>query len=652
MSRDSFGLVGSILDGNYRVEEPVGEGGFGVVYRAHQLSLDRPVVVKCLKIPAHFTLDAKQRLAEELGREGRHVARLADHPAMVVVYDYAVAELPGRLAVPYLALEWLEGHDLETELGRRGAPYPEREAVELLRPAVEAVALAHARGIVHRDIKPANLFLAATSRGRVLKVLDFGVAKAMQLGDEITYAATRTATGFHAFSPQHGAPEQFRPKKYGATGPWTDVHGLGLVLVELVSGRPALDGEDFAELMLASTAPARPTPRARGAAVGDAIETLCARALAVEPRERLRDAGELLAALDARAPAVARTACQGPSTAALRAAAGGVRGATEPMPPGAKPPARKTGTARGGSGARRGAKAAAASQDALPQWAAVAGVALASLFFAIAVAECPSASQPARIASSSAPVPRPEPAPAPEPPSAESMVLVPAGDFWMGCAPADPSCDDDEKPRHEVYLDAFYIDKTEVTVAAYRACVSAGGCGAPGAEQSCNWGESGRDDHPINCVDWHQSEAYCRWTGKRLPTEAEWEKAARSADGRIYPWGSEAPSCRLAVMNDGFGGCGRMSTWPVGSKPAGASPYGALDMAGNVWEWVADWYDANYYATSPARNPGGPTGGSEHGLRGGCWQDDVVLSVRASDRIWYVPALRSYFGFRCARPAP
>jgi len=235
------------------------------------------------------------------------------------------------------------------------------------------------------------------------------------------------------------------------------------------------------------------------------------------------------------------------------------------------------------------------------------------------------------------------------------MVLVPSGSFQMGCASGDSKCKDDEKPRHEVALDAFYIDTTEVTVAAYRSCNSAGECTTPATDSRyCNWGKSGRDRHPINCVDHGQATAYCGWKNKRLPTEAEWEKAARGTDGRIYPWGNQSPSCSLAIMkNSSNYGCGEVRTWPVGSKPAGKSPYGALDMSGNVWEWVSDWYDKSYYASSSRSNPSGPSGGSSRVFRGGSWYDDDGSNdyLRASTRRGFAPDFRyNSVGFRCARP--
>ncbi len=217
----------------------------------------------------------------------------------------------------------------------------------------------------------------------------------------------------------------------------------------------------------------------------------------------------------------------------------------------------------------------------------------------------------------------------------EGMVLIPAGSFWMGCAPADKDCYEDEKPRHEVVLDAFYIDKTEVTVRQYRRCVPSGACTAPGSGGYVNSKKPGREDHPVNYTDWHQASAYCRWAKKRLPTEAEWEKAARGTDDRIYPWGNQPPSCQYAVMRifRVGRGCGRKSTWPVGSKPAGASPYGVLDMVGNVREWVADYYDRDYYQTesSTDRNPSGPSDGEDRVFRGGGWSGDDTRDLRISN---------------------
>jgi len=234
------------------------------------------------------------------------------------------------------------------------------------------------------------------------------------------------------------------------------------------------------------------------------------------------------------------------------------------------------------------------------------------------------------------------------------MVDVPGGVFTMGSTMGQS----DEEPVRLVQVDRFWMDETEVTVAAYEDCVDAGVCGEPGSGGSCNWMVAGRGNHPINCVDWSEATQYCGWVGggtKRLPTEAEWEKAARGTDAREYPWGdAPAPSCLHVVMNDGGSGCGTGSTMEVGSKPAGNSPYGAQDMSGNVWEWVSDWYGGSYEAGDTA-NPTGPASGSSRVLRGGSWSSSFSDSFRAAYRNDGGPSSAGgnvYVGFRCARIPP
>jgi len=230
------------------------------------------------------------------------------------------------------------------------------------------------------------------------------------------------------------------------------------------------------------------------------------------------------------------------------------------------------------------------------------------------------------------------------------MVQVPGGVFLMG-SDAYPN----ERPARNMNVDAFFIDETEVTVEAYAVCVAGGGCTAPGTGATCNWGVPGREDHPVNCVSWFDAENYCGWVDsgtKRLPTEAEWEKAARGTDARTHPWGDEPePSCSLVVMHDaaaGGSGCGIGSTWPVGSKPLGESPYGSLDMAGNVHEWVADWYGD--YDPEETDNSTGPARGSVRVLRGGSWDYDFTGGFRAAGRFGVGPTNYSNLvGFRCAR---
>ncbi len=245
----------------------------------------------------------------------------------------------------------------------------------------------------------------------------------------------------------------------------------------------------------------------------------------------------------------------------------------------------------------------------------------------------------------------------------DAMVMVGQGKFVRGCSPAtDPNCRSHERPAHEVQLGPYLIDRHETTVAEYKKCVDAGKCTMPSTSDDnkrCNWGQEERDNHPINCVDWAQATAYCKWAGKRLPTETEWEKAARGDDGRRHPWGGDTPNCELAITSRQDKGCGQGHTWPVCSVTKGNSPYGLCDMVGNVWEWVSDWYAADTYRGQLGQldketkelltNPTGPAEGRERVLRGGSWTSKLPESVRTATRFYFKPDVRlGNFGFRCA----
>ena len=229
------------------------------------------------------------------------------------------------------------------------------------------------------------------------------------------------------------------------------------------------------------------------------------------------------------------------------------------------------------------------------------------------------------------------------------MVQIAAGPFLRG-SPKGVG-EEDEEPQTTVTLKTYWIDQLEITVAQYERCFDAEACGAPQSGKTCNWGNDERLDHPINCVAWKDARDYCAWAGARLPTEAEWEKAARGTDGRKYPWGNQEPNCDLAISPypELKRGCGRNTTWPVGSKPAGASPYGLLDVAGNVWEWCADYYQEDWYSKSPQTDPTGPATGSPRVNRGGGWESHDILHLRPSNRYKFAPNFRFHaLGFRCA----
>lgn len=235
-----------------------------------------------------------------------------------------------------------------------------------------------------------------------------------------------------------------------------------------------------------------------------------------------------------------------------------------------------------------------------------------------------------------------------------NLVEIPGGTFDMGCVEADGNCDPENQPAHAVTLSPYAIEATEVTVAAYTECVEAGGCTEPTSGAPCSYGVSLAAQHPINCVTWQQAVDYCTWKGRRLPTEAEWEFAARSDSGRVYPWGSADATCEFAHMfqmmsEQSTFGCDTNDTAPVGSYPTGASAFGLFDMAGNVEEWTADWFSETYYAESPATDPSGPAEGMMRVVRGGDWYDASPFNLRAIERARANPtSSAAERGFRCA----
>ena len=220
---------------------------------------------------------------------------------------------------------------------------------------------------------------------------------------------------------------------------------------------------------------------------------------------------------------------------------------------------------------------------------------------------------------------------------ANMMVTVPAGWFTMGQNEGPRA----NRPSHEVYLDTFAIDRTEVTNAAFARFVGETGQRPPGWDETLLETHA---NHPVVGVRWLEADAFCRWTGNRLPTEAEWEKAARGTDGRRYPWGNDWLDGRANTAESGHDG-----VLPVGAFPDGASPYGVLDMAGNAAEWVADYFAFDYYQQSPTRNPQGPEEVMDHGLRGGSWASPAAQTQTFFRDSSHSASPNLRVGFRCAK---
>jgi formylglycine-generating enzyme required for sulfatase activity len=648
--RDPFDLVGTTLVGKYAVEAVVDEGGFSVVYRARHMVWNRLVAIKAFKTADALTGEARDAMLRGFIQEGAILAELSERStAICQARDVATVTTPKGDWVPFMVLEWLDGEPLETIMLRERdlgvAPRTLERAVRLLEPVARALALAHARGIVHCDVKPGNLFVL---RDGGVKLLDFGIAN---IGGRDPH---NTGMGPRSFTPSYGAPEQFWPL-YGATSPATDVFAMALMTVELVCGDEALVGDDVEDLARQSSDPRRrPTPRTRGARVSDEVEAVFARALAVEPAARYADARVFWSAL--------RRSIELAPLAAIEAEA-----TTERRP--------RTQTPAGGVEVR---VVAATLPSARPRRRFASRMTAATV--ALALAGATYVGYPrlvrARHAEPSSGVPalapavaRVAPAPLPAATCPDGMVRVPDSRFIVGSDDGPREA----RPAHAVHVQAFCIDRFEVTTRAYEACADRGACARAGEtnwwpdigaddralyDALCNAGDpASRAEHPINCVEWESAAAFCAAGGARLPSEAEWEVAARGPDGRAYPWGDGEPTAQLLNAcgaecvewgrthhgtelqlfrgDDAFG-----TTAPVGSFPAGRSPYGIEDAAGNVWEWTSDRWA--FYDGSGATD--------DRVIRGGAWNSGVSAWVSSTYRVSAAPATRSYgIGFRCAR---
>ena len=688
--QDPLNLVGATVADKYAVEQAVGEGGFSVVYRANHVIWKQPVALKCFKIGPLAAPELRQELLDAFLQEGKLMTELSTRTSAIVqARDVGTITREDGTWIPYMVLEWLEGVPLDKVLDRAATQHEPPQSIEsvlsMLNGAAEALALAHRRNVVHRDIKPANLFVTGdvSSADAVVKILDFGVAKVMQEHLEHDKALKLTAATLTAFTPSYGAPEQFS-RSYGATGPWTDVFAFALVLVEMLqSGKPALQGDEFLALAQCSTDETRrPTPRTLGVPVSDEVEDVFARALAVNPAERYPNMREFWCALrQAVHPDEKRWTPPSMGSDGLAVSTMPYQ-QTELAPEvGSQSPFSVSQPSSTPSVEHRGRAHAA---GAAVMGALATGAVLAGAFFLLRE---PSEPAPAAMSSSSSVAASASAEVAP-PSCPEGMALVPGGKFFMG---SDEAKYPRWQPAHKVELDPFCLDTHEVTARQYKACSDIGECKRPDTTSSwpkpskrsereheriqrvyselCTFGKENLADHPINCVSWEDAKAYCEVHRKRLPTEAEWEFAARGSDGRQFPWGDEVPTekhmnacgleCnawekaaglvpgpRMVDADDGFAG-----TAPVGSFPAGVTMFGMHDMVGNVFEWTEDWMGT--YTKDELRNPTGPARGKAKVIRGGAFNGGFSLWVNPAFRYAMEPDAHTHgIGFRCAKSLP
>jgi serine/threonine-protein kinase len=657
--------AGDIVLRDYQIEAFIGEGGFGEVYRARQVHLNQLFALKIL--PRAGMSPAGYAAAEIRFRKEAQLGVRVNHPAIVRVFGFSLDEGRDQLV---LVMAYAAGGSLRQALDERRErqqPYSITDALRIGQGIAAGLAALHAENVIHRDLSPNNILF--DSAGAPL-IADLGLAQ--------TAEAPSLGRGDSDQPPPHpGTPGYRSPEHadgYNLLKPPADVYALGLLLFEM--------------LTLKQYGSCRPGTRMSMLRpdVPVAVDELLVKMLSEDPRQRPWDGAAVEKALDKL-----------------------VKTAPSRTPPDRKP-------TPGSVWARAllivGAVAllvglglgVGQSMDWLPSTAVNTPPTVVGPFST--PVPTPTSTPTPTITPTTIPLVLPTKTVPPTPtqtfpaaadpnippactdPGQEwtspidgmTLVCVPAGDFLMGSPDVDGNADADEKPQHTVYLNAYWMDQTEVTNAMFAKFVAAIGYRTTAENEGSGWAYTGgtwttvaganwqhpsgpgsdltgREAYPVVQVSWDDAVAYCEWVGRQLPSEAQWEKAARGNGGQTYPWGNLNPVGNLVnfadrntnfdwsdkTIDDGFA-----DTAPVGSYPAGVSPYGTLDMAGNVWEWTADWYDRNYYPSQTTwHDPAGPISGEYRVVRGGSWIN-YARGVRSAFRTKEAPAVHSnYLGFRC-----
>lgn len=650
-------LVGKSI-GRYRITEQLGQGGMAVVFKAYDTRLERDVAIKMIR-KGDIPENQHARFLQRFEREAKAQARFS-HANIVKVLDYGEHE-----GSPYLILEYYSGGNLK-QLLQQLMDY--QVAARLLLPVADALAYAHEKDVLHRDVKPANIIL--TEKGEPI-LADFGIAKLMENKE-----TALTATGLGIGTPEYMAPEQW----IGEPVPQSDIYGLGVIFYELITGRKPYTTDTPGAVAIMQVTEPLPLPSEFVHDLPEMVEKVLLKALAVNPEDRYQQMSEFADALKRIAETEKVLQSEKQEEVKAQVIQPPTRSKSEPVletsdslvddheiteqksQPAvhSKPEFMlETHDALAGDPEKQSSERSDAFRlwlTRIPLWGWVVGGivilgllvigmigsgenTLADLFATNTPTITPTHTSTSTQTNTPTPSYTPTPTATPLPDHitnayGHDMVLIPAGIFEMGSADGR-----DERPVHEVYLDTYYIDLYEVTNAKYARCVDAGICDKPGGN---DYSDPEYAEHPVVYVDWTNAQSYCTWIGGSLPTEAQWEKAARGTDGRKYPWG-EGIDSSLANYESNVG-----DTTSVGSYPDGISPYGLYDMAGNVWEWVADWYSKEYYTSAPYENPVGPASGDSRVLRGGSWNfNDNFL--RAANRNNINPDnTNNNFGFRCA----
>jgi len=662
--------IGQVLDGKYRIDALLGKGGMGSVYRATHILMDHQCAVKVL----HSAMLSDPASIPRFQREAKAAARIR-HMNAILVNDFGITSDN----IVYLVMEYFPGRSLREIMRAEGAFSVER-TVRIVDRVSAALDAAHQQGIVHRDVKPDNVMLRELPNGDdEVKVLDFGIAKMV---DQKSNVDNLTITGTIIGTPHYLSPEQCRAA--ADLDARSDLYSLAVVAYEMLCGSvPFLAATPIAVAMMhISDEP--PTLLDRVPDLPPEAEAVIFKALEKKRDNRYAStidfAQDLYTAVFGDAPGRESTGTGGlgTSTSGLSGiprrtpSADGSLRATSVMPKALNTPPGGTGT---GSGLRSGDATVGetvamssnvaipgardqatpppssvpafgtdtpstrlyvpgATTDASPKSktglllavgaVVVIVVGLAIAYFAGAFSRTPSPAGPP-VAGPSVPANPSEPPP--------GMVLVPGGKFMMGREGGDEY----EGPSHEVEVKPFFMDKTEVTNKQYAEFVQATGYKAPSGWAN-NTYKVGTGDLPVDTVDWADARAYADWANKRLPTEAEWEYAARGTDGRLYPWGMDWIPGRAYTADSKL-----LTLQPVGSEPDGASPFGVLDLCGNVAEWCSDNFSPYPGSTAVPKDL------TFKIVRGGNLGSPKERAT-TSFRNWYPPEKSvEGLGFRCAK---
>ncbi len=640
----------------YEIIRELGHDGMAIVYLAHDSHMKRQVAIKVL--PHQLTFDPKFRA--RFHREAEAIATL-EHPGIVPVYEYGEQD-----EQPYIVMRYLPGGSLADRLTR--SALPPAEAARIISRLARALDKAHARGIIHRDLKPGNILFDEDGDSYIS---DFGIAKVVETTTSLTHGLVGT--------PAYMSPEQFDSET--AVDGRSDIYALGIILFEMLTGQHPYRADTPAQWMKMHLLSPVPNIRQMRGDLPPECEAIIARAMAKDRDERFRTAGELAQAVNRLAKPSAVTRRKPLPPARKPATADETTDSTDLLPP----PQRKL--------LPRALWIGLVVAAVLIIGMVGGGWAISAFGHRFTASPMPDAlirtdTAAHTISSSSAPTimntpthtPLPSNTPIVAPTLAPTigigtttvsevdgmvMAFVPAGEFLMGASNSDANVNPDERRQHIVYIDDLWIDQTEVSVGMFTRFAGAVGYQTDAERSggayiwngggwdfigSTNWrfpndpARAARDEQPVTQVSWNDAAAYCAWAGRRLPTEAEWEKVARGATGSLYPWGNTPPDSTRANYADLLG-----DTSAVTSYPAGANGFGVLNLAGNVYEWVADWYGKDYYSISPARNPQGPASGKYRVMRGGSWQLGAP-SLRAFVREVSEPQyMNNNVGFRCSR---